>query len=210
MKKITLGACLLAALTFATACGGGNKDDNKSDSSSQTSVSATTDNTKDNTATKSSDTSSSAASATASKDADQQFMMEAANGGMMEVDLGNVAESNAASPKVKAFGKMMVTDHTKANNELKALAAKKNVTLPASPDEEHQGHINDMKGKKGADFDKAYVDMMVSDHETDVKKFEDESSNGKDADVKAFATKTLPVLKKHLTSIKEIQGSMKQ
>ena len=105
---------------------------------------------------------------------------------------------------------MMVTDHTKANTELKAVAAKKNITVAPTPAEKQQSHIDDLKTKKGADFDKAYVDMMVDDHKEDISKFEDEAKNGKDADVKAFASKTLPVLNKHLQHIQMVQSGMKK
>ena len=141
---------------------------------------------------------------------DQEFMVEAASGGLMEVEAGKLAAQNAASPKVKEFGQMMVTDHTQANEELKALAAKKNVTLPATPGEDHQKHLDDMKNMKGADFDKHYVSMMVNDHEEDVNKFEKRAENAKDAELKAFAAKTLPVLKKHLAAIKAIDEGMKK
>ena len=128
----------------------------------------------------------------------------------MEVELGKIAATNASSAKVKEFGKMMVTDHTKANTELKAVAAMKNITIPTTPNEKHQKHIDELKAKKGADFDKDYVEMMVDDHKEDISKFETEANNGKDADVKAFASKTLPVLNKHLQHVQTVKDGMKQ
>lgn len=196
--------CLAVFFALGTGCNSNNGSDSTSTSDSVTatenSTSATTTDTNANmSANNSADTSMAP---------DQAFIMEAASGGLMEVELGTTASANAASAKVKQFGKMMVTDHTKANTELKAIAAKKNVTVPASPAEKHQSHIDELKAKKGAEFDKAYVDMMVDDHQEDINKFEDEAKNGKDPDVKAFASKTLPVLNKHLTSIKAIQSGM--
>lgn len=141
--------------------------------------------------------------------ADRDFLMEAAKGGMMEVEAGKLAAANASSAEVKAFGKMMVEDHSKANAELKGVASQINATVPATLDADAQKHIDDMKKMKGKEFDKHYVDMMVDDHDKDVSKFEDESKNAKNDAVKAFAAKTLPVLQKHQERIKSIKASMK-
>jgi putative membrane protein len=137
------------------------------------------------------------------------FLTEAAGGGMMEVQLGQIAKKNAASKAVKDFGAMMVRDHSNANAELKKLAAEKNVTLPAALPEKHQKHIDDLSKKTGADFDKDYISMMVDDHKEDIDAFEKCSKSDKeDADVKAFASKTLPVLHKHLDSAQAIKSRM--
>lgn len=204
MKKLTMSFGLLAFLAFGIGCGSNQSSENT------TSDSSTTIN-------KSTDTSSTASSMTAgtsskkdtSMSADRDFVMEAAGGGLMEVTLGKLAQVNASSAKVKGFGQMMITDHSKANTELKAVAAKKNIAIPPTPMEKQQKMIDDLKAKKGADFDKAYVDMMVDDHKEDVGKFQDEANKGNDADVKAFASKTLPVLTKHLEHIQKIQDGMK-
>lgn len=138
-----------------------------------------------------------------------EFAMKAASGGMMEVELGNLAQQRALNSRVKAFGAMMVKDHSKAIDELKALAAQKNITLPDSLSDEHKRHVNELKKRQGADFDKQYMDMMVDDHEDDIDLFED-ASKEKDADIKAFASKTLPVLRKHLDSAKVINNLVKR
>jgi putative membrane protein len=140
---------------------------------------------------------------------DNDFMKEAAVGGMAEVEMGKLAVTKAASPDVKKFGQMMVDDHTKANNDLKALATKKGVTVPTDLDSSHKANMDDLREQVGADFDKAYVEEMVDDHEEDVAKFEDEAKNASDPDIRAFAQKTLPVLQKHLDAIKSIQAKMK-
>ena len=142
-------------------------------------------------------------------DTDRTFMMEAASGGMMEVEAGRLAEQSASSARVKGFGTMMVQDHTNANNELKALASTKNVMLPDSMMAKHREHITMLKKKTGKDFDKAYMSMMVTDHNEDVNKFQVASNNAADADVKAFASKTLPVLRTHLDSAKAINTAIK-
>ena len=135
------------------------------------------------------------------------FWSKAAQGGMAEVELAKLALQKSQNADVKKFAQTMVTDHTKANDEMKALAAKKNVMLPADIGS-HKSTLDDLNGKTGADFDKAYVEAMVDDHQEDVDLFEDNTDNS-DPDIKAFTTKTLPTLKSHLEMIKGIQAKMK-
>jgi putative membrane protein len=132
------------------------------------------------------------------------FATEAAGGGMMEVTLGQVAQQQAMSQRVKDFGGMMVTDHTKANNELKAIATAKSFTLPAGLPEKHQHHVDDLSKKQGKDFDNAYIKMMVNDHEDDIKAFEKAAKNSTDTTLRSFAARTLPTLRKHLDSARAI------
>lgn len=206
MKKLSFLTVMIAGLMAMQSCG---DNDNKEMAKSTTDTTAT-DMSHDNTSM--SDTANmSHAGTTASSltDDDNQFVMKAASGGMMEVELGRLAQEKGSSPRVKEFGAMMVTDHSKANDELKALAQSKGVTLPATMKDEHQKHVKEMGEKSGKDFDKAYMKMMVEDHKEDIDDFEKCSKNGKDADVKAFATKTLPVLQKHLASAKSIHDAVK-
>ncbi|MGE5214922.1 MAG: DUF4142 domain-containing protein [Nitrospirota bacterium] len=128
---------------------------------------------------------------------DKTFMKKAAKGGMMEVAMGQMAEQKGQSEDVKSFGKRMVTDHGKANDELKSIASKKGVQLPSK---EHTGKWTS---------DKAYVDMMVKDHEKDLAEFKEEASSGSDPDVKKFADDTAKVIQEHLDQIKDIQGKLK-
>lgn len=137
------------------------------------------------------------------------FVKEAAIGGMAEVELGRYVEQNAVNPRVKNFGSMMVRDHTKANEELKSIASQKNIQLPASMDDQHMNNVNELKKKQGAELDKDYMRDMVDDHEKDVDKFRKQSENGKDSEIKAFAAKTLPVLQMHLDSAKTIRDALK-
>jgi putative membrane protein len=132
---------------------------------------------------------------------DKSFMKEAAKGGMMEVEMGKTAQQKGKSADVKKIGSTMVADHTKANNELMAIAKKKGVDLSKEKPMTHS--IGD------ANFDKDYVDMMVKDHEKDLAAFQAEAKNGTDADVKAFASKTSKVIQKHLDMVKAAQGKMK-
>lgn len=129
---------------------------------------------------------------------DFKFAVDAADGGIAEVKMGELAEKNGSDKAVKEFGKRMVTDHTNAGNELKAIAEKKHITLPRMMGDKNQKHYDDLSRKTGADFDKAYMDMMVSDHKSDIGDFEVEVKNGKDPELKEWASKTLPTLRHHL------------
>jgi len=135
---------------------------------------------------------------------DAEFVKKAAIGGMHEVELGKVAAAQGKSEAVKKFGQKMVDDHSKANDELKAAAKKANLEVPAKLDDEHQKHIDKLKAMKGDEFDKAYIKHMVEDHEEDVAEFTRASKEAKDAGVKEFATKTLPVVQGHLDMIKKM------
>jgi putative membrane protein len=141
---------------------------------------------------------------------DAEFITEAASGGMMEVELGNAAQTKASSEQVKSFGSMMVRDHTKANDELKSVAAARNITIPTAMGEDEQKMVNNLMEKSGADFDKDYMSMMVDDHKKDIDKFEDAAENAQDAEVKAFALRTLPVLKTHLDSATVINDDIRK
>jgi putative membrane protein len=139
----------------------------------------------------------------------ESFLSDVAEGGMTEVELGKLAQQKSKNPDIKKFGQMLVEDHSKANTEAKALAAKKNINLPTGMGS-HQSTYDKLKGLNGDDFDKEFVSDMVDDHEKDVNTFQKESQNSTDPDVKAFAAKTLPVLQKHLDTVKGIQSKMKQ
>ena len=135
-------------------------------------------------------------------------MNDAAMGGMAEVEMGQLAQEKASNPRVKAFGEMMVRDHSAANNDLKSIAGKKSVTLPDNIGK-HQDHYNDLSKKTGKDFDKAYMKMMESDHKNVVDEFEKCAKNGTDPDIKTFCSQKLPTLRMHLDSAKAINKSLK-
>jgi putative membrane protein len=130
--------------------------------------------------------------------ADRAFVKEAAIGGLAEVEFGNLAKEKASNADVKQFGERMVTDHGKANDELKQWAQQKNVTLPTELDAKHKATHDRLSKLSGDTFDKAYMREMVSDHEKDVAAFKKESSAAHDPDLKAWVTKTLPTLEDHL------------
>jgi len=138
---------------------------------------------------------------------DHEFVMDAAMGGLMEVELGRLAAQNGMSEAVKQFGQRMVDDHSKANQELMTLARSKGMTLPTALDEKHQKDVTKLSAMSGAEFDRAYSKMMLSDHNKDVKEFEKQSTKGGDADLKAFASKTLPTLQEHLQMARALPGN---
>ncbi|MES2544518.1 MAG: DUF4142 domain-containing protein [Bacteroidota bacterium] len=130
------------------------------------------------------------------KDAD--FLVAAADINMAEVKLGQLAQQKATTKEAKDLGKMMETAHSKAMEELTALAAQKNITLPTGPSEKSTDEFNKLNENSGMDFDKEYCEMMVKGHKDAIDKFEKASADSEDADIKAWATKMLPDLKMHL------------
>jgi putative membrane protein len=140
---------------------------------------------------------------------DKTFMEKAAQAGMFEIETSKLAPTNAASPDVKSFAAMMVTDHTAVAQELSTLAGTKGVKLPADLPRGEKSTLKTLQSDKDAKFDKAYTDKVaVSAHKDAVKLFSDEAKNGKDADVKAFAQKTLPSLQGHLDKGMALQKTL--
>jgi putative membrane protein len=127
---------------------------------------------------------------------DKTFIKKAAKGGMMEVAMGKLAEQNGKSEDVKSFGKRMVTDHSKANDELKSIASKKGVTLSSK------------EPTLKWNSDKTYIDMMVKDHEKDLAEFREEAKTGSDPEVKKFAEDTAKIVQEHLELAKETQSKL--
>jgi len=197
MKRLSV--LLLAACSFAVmqSCNSNSssdsvdKADSTNDARDTTSMTAKTDST----------------SGMGVNDDVADFAVKAANGGLMEVQLGEYAAKNASDKAVKDFGSMMVKDHTKANDELKSIATSKNIALPAQPGQDMTDKMTDLMKKKGKDFDKDYMNAMVKDHKDDIDMFQKESNNSKDSTMKMFAAKTLPTLQKHLSSAEAIVKS---
>lgn len=148
-------------------------------------------------------------SAASLSDQDKKFADAAAKGGMMEVMMGQLAATNAESATVKSLGEMMVKDHSKANDELKSWASTVGYTLPANLDADKQKKYDDLKAKKGAEFDRMYTDLMVSDHKKDIAEFKKEASEGSESSLKSFAGKTLPTLEHHLMESEKAKAAVK-
>jgi putative membrane protein len=140
--------------------------------------------------------------------ADADFLVEAANGGMMEVQLGQLAQTKSSERQVKDFGALMARDHGEGGEKLKTLAVSKNITLPDSISAGQQKEKEKLQKKKGKEFDRAYINMMVNDHKKDIREFEKTANNATNSDIKAFARNSLPMLYMHLDSAKNIQKRM--
>jgi putative membrane protein len=144
------------------------------------------------------------------KKRDAEFAVEVADGGIYEVQLSTLALNKATSSRVKEFAQMMVDDHGKANTELKALAAQKNIVLPDVMSEKCQKKYYDLDQKtKGEEFDKEYISLMIKDHKDDIDKFEKEADKGNDTEVKSWAAGKLATLRHHLEEAERIQDDLK-
>ena len=133
--------------------------------------------------------------------ADTNFILAAAQGGMTEVKLGELAATNGMRDDVKGFGQMMVKDHTAINDDMKVLAAQKGVTLPNGLDAKHQAMVDKLTALTGSEFDDAYIAGMIKAHTKDAKAFKAESVATSDADIKIFLDKSIPVVEAHLQHI---------
>jgi putative membrane protein len=192
MKKLSYLFMIALGVYALQGCGGAK-------------TASTTDST---TITKDS-TSSTTTKDTSKGNADTTFAMKAAGGGMAEVAMGKLAAQKSTNANIKKFASMMVMDHGKANYELMALGKSKNMMMPTKLDADHQKKMDDLSKMSGKDFDKAYVDAMVDGHKKTYDLMQDEATNGKDADLKAFAAKTAPTVKMHWDAINKIHDSMK-
>lgn len=202
MKKLSFLLMLLSITVYFSACS------NKMGSDRTTSGRTTTggDNTGDETG---SSTGGRTGSSSSEMNMRAEFVKDAADGGMAEVQLGNLALQKASSQSVKDFAQMMITDHSKANDELKDVASGDNITIPSSVSSDHQDDIDKLSNLSGTDFDKAYMDLMVKDHQKDVDTFEEASKNVTDPQLKSWIDKTLPTLRHHLEVAKTTRDQIK-
>jgi putative membrane protein len=141
--------------------------------------------------------------------ADHRFVAGAAFGGIAEVKLGELAQDKASSDAVKVFGKRMADDHKKVGDELKDVATKENISLPQTLSKSDQATYDGLSKLSGVQFDHAYVQAMVEDHEKDVSEFKKEASTGKVLSLKKFASQTLPTLEDHLKHARELAAPQK-
>ncbi|HLX93228.1 MAG TPA: DUF4142 domain-containing protein [Puia sp.] len=198
MKK---GYYFLGALIFAVASCGNNNQSGGTAQSANDSNQAKIDSSRSN-----QDTSTISASVT---EKDSKFATDAAAIGMMEIELGKVAEQNATRKDVKDFGAMMVKDHSSAANDLTKIAEVKHIVLPTTLSADDQKKVDDMKAKTGTNFDKDYISMMISGHKKAADEFDSEIKQGSDGDLRAFATKTLDVIKTHIQAAEKCKAMEK-
>lgn len=141
--------------------------------------------------------------------ADSAFAIKAAQANLAEVELGKLAEQKATNDEVKEFAKRMVEDHSKALDELKEIASDKNLTLPTSLDEDHKKLHDRLSKLSGAQFDREYINAMVDGHRKVASDFRKQSQSGSDAELKAYAAKTLPVVEAHLKHAEMIKTNLR-
>jgi putative membrane protein len=141
-------------------------------------------------------------------DYDAEFLTKAASGGMLEVELGKQVAARAVTPQAKEFAQKMIADHSKGNAELMALATKKNITLPTALGDDHAKVLKDVTEEKGVKMDQKYLEEMLKDHQEDVKEYTDASIRAADPDIKAFAAKTVPMLKMHLDMVTKMRPAV--
>lgn len=190
MKRYIL---VFAAACALAACNNGNNNNNSDSADSKKMADKANDQKFDD----------------SNRERDADFAVKAADGGMMEVALGRLAQTKGSTAEVRTFGGNMVTDHSAANAELKALAAQKNITLPDTLSQDKQDKYNDLAKKSGMDFDKAYIDFMVDDHKDDIDEFQKEADKGNDPELKNWASQKLPTLRHHLMMAEDAQKMVK-
>lgn len=190
MKKLGLAALIIGAIFFS-ACTGNSNPDN-----AQHVMSSSDD---DKTIPSSSDTSTMSMA---------DFSKEAALNSMMEVQLGNIAVKNGGNERIKNFGKMVIVDYTKINDDLKYLALKKNVTLPTSITDDQQKNIDTLSKQIGKDFDKYYVSKMIKDQEAYITVFKTAGIKISDDGYKSFISNALPIIERDLDAIEAIKKEM--
>ncbi len=139
---------------------------------------------------------------------DADFAVRAADAGLAEIQLGRLAMERATDPRIKDFATRMVRDHEQVNDELLAIAARHEITLPPAASADKVDKERELREKTGQDFDREYIEVIVDEHDDAVSLFEDASSDARNADLQAFAAKTLPALKKHLEEARSLRDSI--
>jgi putative membrane protein len=135
---------------------------------------------------------------------DEAFVREAAHGGLAEIKLGKLAMDRGSNEGVEAFGTRMVADHTQAGDDLKEAAKKEHIGLPTDISARDHATYDRLSKLSGTDFDKAYAQEMVKDHQQDLRDFQREANHGNDDVIREFASKTVPMIQQHLDQAKEM------
>jgi putative membrane protein len=206
MKKSRLLFLSLGLAAGITACNSGT-DVTATTNTSQDSAGLNANMTTDNNNTTAGTTATNAKLPLTTQDS--AFVMKAAMGGMTEVSAGNAAQQNAQHDRVKAYGAMMVRDHSSANQELMGLASGRGMTVPTTLPPDKQNHVAELQKMQGRAFDNHYMGMMVTDHKKTIADFEKQANGGNDPELKAWAAKMLPALKMHLDSATAINAAIK-
>jgi len=182
-RRIAFAAALIAATLGISACQTSEKAANTTQSAAQAQMTPTLSTT------------------------DATFINAVGKGGIAEVKFGGVAQTQATRTDIRSFATQMVTDHTAANQELIALAQSKQMTPPDNMDLAHQAAYDRLSKTAGSEFDRVYIQGQVEDHTAVVAAFQDEITNGTDADVKAFAQKHLATIQHHLEMARQLAAT---
>lgn len=189
MKKLMLNAAILAGAIFiATSC----SDRRAENKDSEEIAKEENDKKFDDTAV----------------EGDTKFAVDAADGGLLEVQLGELAQTKGVAQEVKDLGKMLATEHMKANEELKVIADQKSISLPETLSEDCQKTYDDLAAKSGTEFDEAFAKHMVKDHQDDIDDFKKEAENGDDPDLKAWAAGKITALEQHLAMARQTEQAV--
>jgi len=208
MKKLTTSILVVVALISGYGCSSSENVQSGADAAADTATST------DNAGTTAGATSTAATDATTGTTSTQpldsaSFPVMAASSDMFEVLSSTTAQEKAVNADVKMFAQHMITDHTKTSTEMKAMAGRKNIMLPAAPLAMHQRRIQALSTEDAKDFDKAYMTAQVVAHREAVSLFESAANTNPDPELKAFAQKTLPALKMHLDMAQKTRDKVK-
>ncbi|GGF16624.1 DUF4142 domain-containing protein [Flavobacterium limi] len=142
------------------------------------------------------------------KEDDSEFLVDAAEIDLAEIEIGKLAQTKSTNAEVKKFGKMLVDEHTKSAAEVKTIAGSKNISLPTALTEEGKDEYDKLNEKSGVDFDKKFADMMVDGHEKAIDKFTKAAETANDAEIKTWASKNVSTLTAHLQHAKQLKESL--
>lgn len=211
LKPIRVFTVVLVALSTCAACTTKNQSDQSATqpngTANQTGTTQTYPATPQSTTTPLTQTTTPPTSQNTTPISNQEFVTQTAQGNLAEIELGQLAQTKAASTEVKQYGQQMIQDHTQAHNQLKQLATPKKLTVPQSVGEQNKQVAANLSKLSGANFDGAYINQMVKDHQKTVSLFQREAEKGQDTDLKAFATTTLPTLQQHLQEAQSLANN---
>ncbi|MGH8214114.1 MAG: DUF4142 domain-containing protein [Rhodanobacteraceae bacterium] len=224
MQRLALPSALVVAIATAAGCSGGNNNNNPAQGNSTAPMpAAPAPTTSSNSPMYNPATGASGAmapgtttmapgmpattSTSAMANGTTGFASEAARGGMLEVRLADLALQKSSDSDVKSFANRMKKDHTAANDKLKGIVGSSE-QLPVNLSAEQQQQVSSLESKSGKDFDKAYADTMVKDHQKDVSEFENAANSAPTQDLRQFASQTLPTLKQHLQLAQQLQSKV--
>jgi putative membrane protein len=140
--------------------------------------------------------------------ADRNFVSQAAYGSLAEIQLGKLAQEKASNAAVREFGRTMVTEHTQMNEDLIKATSDKGVTPPTSTDDGREAVADAMEQLSGAEFDRQYIAEQLADHQTTLTLFENQAERGQDVQLRQFAQRYTPVVKRHVDSLRRMSAPM--